>query len=73
MDAWIQDELSGCELGVERVNQRLAHVVKDLSPRIGKVRASEVARKCTSRNTPDAGRTNSARRPLLTIRKAVYS
>jgi hypothetical protein len=36
MDAWIQDELSGCHLGDQRLNQRLAQVVKDLSSRIGK-------------------------------------
>jgi hypothetical protein len=37
MDAWIQDELSGCDLGDRRLNRRLGQLVKDLSSRIGKV------------------------------------
>ena len=36
MEAWIQDDLSGCELGDQRLNQRLAQAVKDPALRIGK-------------------------------------
>lgn len=35
MDAWIQDELSGCALGDRRLDQRLGTLLEDLSKRMG--------------------------------------
>ena len=36
MDAWIQDEVGGCDLGDRRLDQRLGRLLEDLSKRIGK-------------------------------------
>lgn len=36
MDAWVDRELGGCELGDQRLNQRLRKLLVDLSQRIGK-------------------------------------
>ena len=36
MDAWIRDEVNGCDLGDRRLDQRLGRVLEDLSSRIGK-------------------------------------
>jgi hypothetical protein len=36
MDAWIRDEVNGCDLGDRRLDQRLGRLLGDLSERIGK-------------------------------------
>ena len=36
MDAWIRDEVNGCDLGDRRLDRRLGRVLEDLSSRIGK-------------------------------------
>jgi len=36
MDAWIRDEVNGCDLGDRRLDQRLGKLLEDMSQRIGK-------------------------------------
>jgi Transposase DNA-binding len=36
MDAWIRDEIKGCDLGDQRLDHRLGRLLEDLSERIGK-------------------------------------
>ena len=36
MDAWMQDEMNGCAMGVRRMDQRLAKLLEDMSKRMGK-------------------------------------
>ncbi|MGC8561451.1 MAG: IS4/Tn5 family transposase DNA-binding protein, partial [Phycisphaerae bacterium] len=36
MEAWINSELCGCDLGDRRLNRRLGKLMEDLSQRVGK-------------------------------------